>query len=173
MELLTIGFSKPRKFKIGSWLIRWSEKTSFSHIYIQWSSQFLEREIIYQASQSMVHFIEGKRFNEINQTLYKFDILLNSSTKKKVIQYAMDRAGVKYSYKQLLGLSIAKILNLLGFKASNPLKDGRSGYVCCELVAEVLIELGFVMPQDLDDITPKDVFDYLMGKQDEFTKQKL
>jgi hypothetical protein len=162
METLTVGFSKARsKWKFFSTLIRWIEGTTFSHVFIRWNSQYLERDVIYQASGSAVNFQEGKRFDSINETVYKFDILLSDSTRKKVVQFAMDQAGSPYSLKQLLGLLIAKVSKLLGFKPLNPLKDGRSSYICCELVAEILAELGHKMPQDLDDITPKDVFEFL------------
>jgi hypothetical protein len=162
METLTVGFSKARsKWKFLSTLIRWADQAPFSHVFIRWNSAYLERDVIYQASGSAVNFQEGKRFDAINETLYKFDILLSDSTRKRVMQFAMDQAGAPYSLKQLLGLSISKLSKLIGFKILNPFKDGRSHYICCELVAEILAELGYKMPEDLDDITPKDVFEFL------------
>jgi hypothetical protein len=165
MQTLTIGFSKAKsKWKILSTLIRWLEGTEFSHVFIRWNSEYLQRDVIYQASGSMVHFMEGKRFDSINQTVDKFDILLSDATRKKVIQFAMDQAGAPYSVKQLVGLGLAKLMNSLGFKGSNPFKDGRSHYICCELVAEVLIELGYSISQNLDEITPKDIYELLSSK---------
>lgn len=162
MAKLIIGFSKPKGFRIVSKLIRWVDGVPFSHTYIRWYSTFFDRDIIYQASGSAVNFMEGKRFDSSNDTIDVFEFDINDNTHIKIIQFAMDNSGIKYSIKQLIGLGIVRLVSLLGFQIKNPFSNGRSSYVCVELVSQVLIDyLNYNINKDLDEMTLKDAYDLL------------
>lgn len=62
MEQITIGFSKSKKFlPIGSWLIRAYMGTPYSHVYLKFYSQSLNRTLIYEAVGGGVRFIGSKQ----------------------------------------------------------------------------------------------------------------
>lgn len=45
-----------------------------------------------------------------------------------------------------------RITKLFGIRIRNPFSNGDKAYVCCELVAEALKQLGFPGPKDLDQV---------------------
>lgn len=157
-----IGFSRPRsKFLIISWLIRAVERTNYSHVYIRWKSDWLDRDIVYEASGTMVHFLEGKRFDKKAECVHLFKVDCSDEARKKIIQFAMDNAGASYGIKQLLGIGIVKLMRIFGKDIKNPFSDGKSTWVCSELAGEALKELGHKIPICRDNLTPKDIFTIL------------
>lgn len=159
---LKISFSRPIKFKIFSWLIRKIDRSEFSHVSISWYSEFLEREIVYQASSVMVNFCEGKRFREQHKIIEEIELDMSEDTRKRVIQYAMDRAGVPYGILQCVGIAWVKLCAALGKNVRNPFSNGRTLYVCCELAADLLeSEFGFKFSESLDNLTPRDLLQIL------------
>lgn len=162
MDTLIIGFSKSKKkFAIYSWLICWVEGTPFSHAYIRWYSNALQRDIIYQASGTMVNFCGRKVFDEHHRVVEEFQIEVSPEAKQKVVQFAIDNAGVPYGTKAALGIGLVRFMKLFGKTITNPFRDGKTTYVCSELVADILIEaLGQKLDQGIDDIGPKTLYEY-------------
>lgn len=160
MDSLIVGFSKPRsKIAILSKLIRLVQGTEFSHVYVAWDSEWLDTRIIYEASGSMVHFIDQDRFNQKVIVVHEVSIPISKECKKKVVRFAMHKASSPYSVKQLGKIFLYKVLTSLKLPCSWLKKDDRVSYVCSELVSQILIEcLGEKMDQDLDVITPADVY---------------
>lgn len=161
MATLKVSFSKPKSFKIFAWVIMKVDSSTFSHVSVSWDSPKLERTVVYQASSVMVNFVEGKRFLEEHEVIADFDLEMDSETHKKVVQFAMDRAGIPYGIMQCVGIGWVKLMKLFGKKVKNPFPNGTKNYVCCELVADLLNQdFGFAF-QDLDNLTPTDVFNIL------------
>lgn len=162
MNSILVGFSKPKmKFPILSWMIRLLENTKYSHVYIKWESDWLQRDIVYEASGMMVHFKEGTAFEEHAETVHLFDVECGLESKKKIIQKCMDYSGNPYGLKQLFGILIVKILRIFGKDIENPFADGNKTWVCSEIVSELLEELEITFPVNQDNITPKDIFNGL------------
>lgn len=161
-SILRISFSRPKKWKPFSALIRWIDDSEFSHVSVSWYSDRLEREIVYQASSVMVNFCEGKHFAETHEIIEQLEIEMEPETEKRVIQWAMDRAGIPYSIKQCFGILWVKIMQKIGIKVKNPFNNGRTLYICCELAAELLeLEFGYKFSEDLDLLTPKSLYNIL------------
>lgn len=138
------------------------DQSNFSHVSISWKSSYLEREIVYQASGLAVNFCEGARFRQEHEIIKELTFSISEDTQKKVIQFAMDRAGVPYSIKQVFGIAYIKLLKLFKINENNPFSDGRKAYVCCELVAEILKELlNFDIKDNLDNLTPRELYQLL------------
>jgi len=57
---------------------------------------------------------------------------------------------------------------MLGFTVKNPFRNGSEGYVCSELVAELLTQFtDYNFNDHLDEVTPKMIYDTLSKmKQD-------
>lgn len=162
MEKVIIGFSRPRQTKILSSIIMGILDTPYSHVYIKIHSDSLERDLIYQASGLAVNFMAPAIFDAHNVVVKEFSFDVTSQKKKEILQFCVDNAGVPYGSKELIGLGWVCVNEKLGRKISNPFRDGRASYVCCELGAKVAEDfLEIPINQDLDDLTPKEFYEAL------------
>lgn len=163
MENITIGFSRPQKWKPFAWLIMTAYGIPYDHVYIKFHSNYYERDVIYQASSTMVNFMSPIVFQANNIIVKEFQLDISTENKKNMVKFAMDNAGIPYGIKQCLGLAIVKICEMFGKKILNPFKDGGKTYVCCELATYVLEQYDSIsIPFDQDTINPKELYDYLV-----------
>lgn len=149
-----IGFSKPRsKYAIGSYLIRFFLKTPFSHTYIRFMGQ--DRSFIYESvGRAGTRFISSSHWLDHAIVVSEFPIDLDDTHYRKLRNYCMDNAGIKYGFFQNIGVVLAKIFKL----KKNWFKKGKN---CSEAVAEALINQGFTIEKTPDLITPKDIYNLL------------
>jgi hypothetical protein len=161
---ITIGFSKPKKWKLFAQLIMWGYNIPYSHVYIRLYSVSYQRHLIYQASHSMVNFMGVNVFNEENITTDEFRLDISDQNLKDMMAFAIDNAGKHYGIKQAIGMGIVRVAEIFGKYIKNPFADRAHTYVCSELCAHILKEFaGTSIPRDIDDITPKDVYVYLQA----------
>src|SRR5690349_251313 len=104
MKTIAIGFSRPKKFNILSWLIMKVQRTEYSHVYVRFHSDSLDRDLIYQASGLQVNFVGGTLFKDHHLTVKEFSLSVTDETYKNTLQFAVDKAGMPYSIKQLFGI---------------------------------------------------------------------
>lgn len=157
MRRVVVGFSRPRGFfKPFSWAIRLVERTQFSHVYIRSRAEALGVDLIYQASGLQVNFMGLSHFREKALSLYEFEAELSDESYRKFMRWAIENSGANYSTKQPLGILLIKLFNL----GCNPFDNGRSAWVCSELVGFVLSEfLDLKVDVDLETIGPRGIFD--------------
>lgn len=160
---IIVGFSRPpNKFVPFSDAIRFILGTPFSHVYLKFKVDSFDRVLIYQASGLAVNFMAEQRFlaKEIIVAEFQFEVL--EATFNETMQFAIDQVGVPYGILQIFGILYTKALGLIGIRVKNPFPNGRSNYVCSELVAQILKEImGLDVEYDLDLITPKEIFEFL------------
>lgn len=165
---LIIGFSKPKKFKAFAWLIMKAYQTPYSHSYIKFHSDSYERNLIYHASHTMLNFMGEDVFYSESIPVKEFNLDVSDEIKKSVIQFAIDNAGKPYGVKEVFGLAIVRIAEILGFNIKNPI--GFKNYVCSVLVAKILEEnLNLDVPGDISDATPKRLFEYISSIENELS----
>lgn len=134
MKTLKIGFSKPKsKLAVGSYIIRLLDHAQFSHAFLRWSSTSLNRDLIYQASRGMVHFISGDNFDAEEITVIEYSIDLTDDQHKIVMQKCIDLVATDYGTLELLGMGLEKYTGI-----KNPFRDGSKSFVCSELVGTIL-----------------------------------
>lgn len=158
---ITVGFSTSKDFSLVAWTIKSIEKRPYSHAYLKYYDPFLDRNIIYEANGLSVDLISESRFLKDNIVIQEFRIELgDEELKKEVLRHAFDTIESKYSFIQLLGIGIVKIFKNFGRTISNPFDDtNRTGYICSEVVAEILKEvLKVPIIEDLDSISPSDLY---------------
>lgn len=145
MKNITIGFSKPRsKWTILSWIIRKIEKVPFSHVYVKFRSDSLDRDIIYQASGTSVNFVGSPRFHESSMTVEEYTFEVSDVIYRSIIQYAIDNAGKPYGKRELIGMGLVRAAALFGKNIKNPFRDGESSYICVELAGVLLWTAGLI-----------------------------
>lgn len=155
-KTIVIGFSTPNKWKLLSWLIKILLRTSYSHVYLKFHSESLDRDIVYQASGLAVNFIGNHRFLDHHKVIREFKLNISPECHLSTLQFAVDKAGSPYSLRQLLGILIYM---LCGIK---PKGEDQNTYVCSELIGQIMQEkFNICVNKDLDLITPKDVYHIL------------
>lgn len=161
METIKIGFSRPKnmKLKFFAWAIMKAYGTPYSHVYVRIHSGKYERDLIYQASQTMINFMGMEIFNDEALVVEEFEFQMSDESYKSMMQFAIDSAGTPYGVKECFGMAWVKIMEWCGKTVKNPFSDGGSTYVCSELASYVLKNyLGANVKEDLDDMTPLQVY---------------
>lgn len=134
----------------------------FDHVYIRWHSGKLNRDVIYQASGTMVNFM-GAQFFANNLVVDEFEIPITPENKLAMIQFAMDNAGKPYGIKECFGLAWVRICALIGKKVKNPFTADGTTYVCSELAGYILQQYaGLSIDSDIADIDPETTYQYLL-----------
>jgi hypothetical protein len=156
-KTLTVGFS--RSPRLLSKIIRWVEGSEVSHVYIKFRSDFLERDIIYEASGTEVKFVNEFTFLKRSEVIAEFDLSIPVQEYRRAVQYAMDQVGKPYGFLSLIGLGLVKVANKFGYRTKNVFKDGNRAYICSELTAEVL-ETFMTLPTEIpvEYLTPTDLY---------------
>jgi len=165
MKIVKIGFSKPtykaKPFPIFSWLIRLFEGTPYSHVYIEFSSKYLNRDLVYEAAGLCVHFAGGKLFHTQVHVIREFKIQVSDAAYKRALQFAIDNTEKPYGVIQVLGLAYVVVMRRLGKRVKNPLGDGKASYVCSEIVARMVPSLKKEFKGRMDTVTPRDIYEKL------------
>lgn len=153
MRKIIVGSSKNNL--IGSEVIQWWMGTNYSHVYVRWYLSSQEREIVYQASHNMVHFASLDRFTRDNTIIKEFCIEITDEQFKKFSQKCIDLCGDKYSVVTLLQIFMRDI-----FQDKLDYPDN-AGYICSELMCELLEDLGIKFNKPKNLTTPKDIIEVL------------
>jgi len=158
MRKIVIGFSRPKGFlKPFSWAIRLVERTPYSHVYVRSHSESLDVDLIYQASGVQVNFMGLEVFRAHALILSEFEVEVPDDKHKEFMRWAIVNAGTPYSMKQPLGILLIKLFNL----ERNPLQNGRTAWVCSEIVAFILSTFAGVDfdMRKLETIGPRGIFE--------------
>lgn len=155
MRNMYVGFSRSSlRFPVFSKLIQWYMGTDFSHTYIRFYSDTLNRNIIYESAGGGVKFVGSNEWKRRNHTVVEFSLPVKEEAYLDLMRQLIDYAGIEYGFWQNIGIVIS---DLFGLKR-NPISKGKN---CSELVSEVLASSGFELPKEPNLMTPKDVFNLL------------
>lgn len=160
MASIFIGFSKPRKFKIGAKLISWWTDTAYSHVYIRFPENKIS-STVYHAAHGMVHFKTAENFSKENETVIEYKIEATEEAKLAVLQHCMNLSGEKYGYTELIKIFCLDLCDRLSCNKFRTY-DG-SGYICSELVGTIMSDFMYIewnKPKYL--LKPKDIEDKLI-----------
>lgn len=153
MKKIIIGCSKNQL--IGSKVIQWYMNTNYSHVYVRWYLSSQDRDIVYQASHGMVHFCSLEHFTRDNVIVKEYSIELTDEQFVKFSRKCVDLAGEKYSKLELLQIIIRDISNDTISFSDQP------GYICSELMCELLEDLDIKLNKPKYLVTPKDIVEVL------------
>lgn len=148
-----IGFSRPVKFKIFSWLIRIYLRTAYSHVYIRFFDEYTQRWIIFEASHGEVHLIESSNWRKENLVIREQAFRVDEQHRREVIRFMIDHLQKPYSFRNILGIIFYQTI---GWKPPF-FNDGPDAFICSELIALALDnKIQFKKPLDL--VTPRDIW---------------
>lgn len=178
--IMSIGFSRPKKWKLFSWLIMLVEGTEFSHTFISWKCTNIDRRKVYEAVGSGSRKISNKTFKKHAYITDIFQFEVTYDELFKIDQMTHDEAGTPYGYRHVLGLLIMRIKNafyrLIGSKnkAVNKYKDGRYSQICVEAGAYT-VELAkrIDIPGDIEDYGMRDFHSFIAKHGIRISQEKL
>jgi len=151
--MIGVGFSKPKsKLAVVAHIIRFIEKTDFSHVYLQMG------QVIVHANHLGVGVIYAPTFFEKNTSVIYEPLEMNRDQFEQIIQIILPYLGKKYGFFQMIGVFIALVCKL----PKNPITKG---YLCSEFIALILQKAyNIKIDKDINLITPKDILYLLRNK---------
>ena len=151
---IVIGASrKSTGLMIGSEVIQLWMGTDYSHVYVRWYLDDQEREIVYQASHGSVHYQSLNNFTKDNVIVKEFVLDISCQQFKNMSQKCIDLAGQSYSILELAQIFVS------GFTSAK--FADQQGYICSELIGELLVDLGYNFNKPNYLLTPKDIIETL------------
>ncbi len=156
ISTITIGFSKPknRLLPIASWLIRLYEKTPYSHVYVRFYSESINRTLVYEAVGEGVRFVGLKEWELKAEEVASFTLPVKKCNATTLLQYCVDHAGEEYGFWQNVGIVIADVFRM----RKNPFRRGKN---CSEAIGDLLRMEGYELPKEPNLLTPKDIYQIL------------
>jgi hypothetical protein len=147
--------------------IRWYFGDKFSHTYFKAQLPNLIGPSILQATGAGIGICSNENFIKHNEVVREFDIEISPELFYEIYNEFHARAGTKYGYIQNIGILITRELLRIGVKLNvNPFQDGM---VCSEYLAYCLEEIypedWNSSTQDFNLTTPKDVYTYLINRE--------
>jgi hypothetical protein len=135
-----VGFSSPKKKKIGAELIKWWTGSPYSHVYIRFESSAPDvPSTMYHAAHGMVHFLTKERFEKQNTIVVEYPFDVTSEQRKHVLIKCMNISGERYGYTELIKIFILDLAKKISWDKLE--FHNSKGYICSELVAEILEDL--------------------------------
>lgn len=154
MSKMVVGFSRPKKFKIGSLFIRaWQGFTPYSHVYLKFENRWLGVDVVYQASHGSVNCIEYNNFISNNFIVKEFELLVDDDVIRNAVRSCIFLLQKPYGYLGLLKL-VCKKLFKLNYKG-----DGTRSLHCSELACIICPRL--LIDKDPDFVEPIDLYKQL------------
>lgn len=141
MSTALIGFSRPKKFKLGSEAIKLWMNTPYSHVYLRVYSQYTKQWLVYQASHGMVNCLTYDNFRANNVVVREFALNIEPEKQRFCIRRAQQLLGKPYGY-----LGLAKLV-LREFGLPLP-GDGDKSFHCSEFIVALFPEILDDYPQD-------------------------
>lgn len=147
-DCIYIGFSEPKKFKLGAAGIKLWQNSNYSHVYIRMST------VVVHSAQGSVHATSFSKFKKDNNVIQEFKI--ETSDLYAIQIYCYSKVGQKYGYIELLKIFSYDIFNNIGIKLGF---NDSNGYICSEFIGWVLTEkLNHTFDKPHFLLTPKDIY---------------
>lgn len=137
MDEIVIGFSTTKS--LISKVIRWFEKTPYSHVYIRFYSENIGRWLVYHANHDNLNFQNLPNLTNENEIIYEYLLPVTPEQKMKIVQYCVDNVHRRYGLMTLLGIALVRSAkDFFKRDISNPFVDKEKTQICSELAGRVL-----------------------------------
>lgn len=151
--IFSIGFSRSKSpWKIGSFVIRETEKREFSHSYIKYIDPLTNIVLISQASRGQVNITNYDIFLKDNIVVVEYEYEANEEQTKLIMEDIYSHIGKPYSMTQLVLIAIKKILHI-----EINLRNKEDEFICSEWCAKIAKRLNISIPEELDYLTPSNL----------------
>jgi len=156
MRKISFVATRPKKFKIGAWLIMKVLGTDYSHVCVLFhSTSKLDKFYPYEANgHAGVNFVGQTIWSERNKIVWQVTKDFDNDSYDDILDYSMGLCGITYATMQNIGI---KLCDWTGLQY-NPWSKGKN---CSELFRLLAARCGIMIPGDDNRITPRDAVDYL------------
>ena len=175
MTTLSIGESKPKKFKLFSYLIKLVEATDHTHSFVSWKDPRTDIRAVAEARGSGCRVVTNHHFKAEAHVVRIFQYKITVEQLLKFEKYVWEQLGKPYGFKHILGLLLMRV----GITKENKYKDGEYSQICAELsVRGIAHALGIQLPKGVEDWGLREVHEFNMhmfrsGKCDLATPDKI
>ena len=155
--ILSVGESRPKKFKIGAEILMAVEGTDHSHSFISWRDESLGIRKVAEARGGGGRIVINEQFRQENHIVrvFQYEICPISLRELEIWIWGHLRP---YGYKYNLGIGIMRLKSLFRCKSVNPFKDGDFSMVCVELTARAIaLSMGIQLPYSIEDFGLKEM----------------
>lgn len=155
--ILSVGESRPKKFKIGASVIKAVEGTDHTHSFVSWRDENLGIRKVAEARGGGGRIVINTQFREENYIVRVFQYEIDPIKLKELEIWIWENLR-PYGYKHNLGLGIMRIQNFYyelfnSMKTGkNPFKDGLYSQICVEMTARAIaLATGLALPGNVED----------------------
>jgi hypothetical protein len=127
---IVIGFSKPRKMNIISFLIMKICKTSYSHTYLMYREDITKDLMIIEASHGEVHEQMYLDWIQKNMIVREYERSIKKEDYSSFQHFINSALNKSYNKKLLIGIMIEKV-----FGIKNNIGIDNNKFICSEFVA--------------------------------------
>jgi len=138
---MIIVTSAPKNWKIGAELIKFYQKTKFSHVAI------IKGDLVFQASHGSVNCTYISVFLKDNEIIDRFYV----SNDRIDMNFVKLQLGKKYSFWQVIQIAIDYVFNI-----RITINNGNQKFICSEFVGKALR-----LPWVNEHTTPAQIAEYL------------
>lgn len=175
MNYLTIYFAKNTgKFVPLSWLIRWFQKSDYSHIILKFRSDSLDRDLYYDASGQGLNFKNQHEVFSHYEITDSFALEMTREQNILSLQWCIDNLHIKYGYAQIAYLALERVGKKLGIKVPFFVKNRRKRMICNEVGYYLLKDvLGDEIEINPDATDLNWLYAYLVKREVKITSKML
>lgn len=149
--ILSVGESRPKKWKPGAALIKAFEGTDHTHSFVSWKDQRLGIRKVAEARGSGGRIVTNHQFKAENEVVRIYQYTIEQAKLDELEIWIWENLR-PYGYRHLIGLAEMRIRRLWDKKAVNRLKDGDYSLICVEMTAKAIqLALGMDFPGDVED----------------------
>jgi len=133
-------------------------KTPYDHTYM------VIEDDIFEANYSGVVLVDKESWLKTHEMILEIEVVVSDLRYIELLEFIKEALGTPYGFWQLF-----RILMKWDYH-----DNGIDKYVCSELMARAFyIELGFNPEDELDSITPRDIYDRIMKLYHELQDGKI
>lgn len=132
---MKIIFTRPKKFKLFSWIVRKIEKSKFSHCAILTSDNETMISIVVHADKYRVRPMSFSNFAKQNEIIHSIDVTrrLSPFERLEAKRFFINSYGTGYGFLTILGMLFSRI-----FKIKNIFADKKKTMVCSEFIIRAI-----------------------------------
>lgn len=156
---ISLGESRPKKFKLFSWATQKVEGVDHSHVFVSWKDEDGLRWVA-EARGSGIRLVSNKTFKRDSEVVNIYQYPCSAADYQKVITYVWSQSGNEYGFGQILGLLLMRVGNAFARYMDgaawfgNPFTDGNKSQICCEFA----LNIAGITSNDID--VPKYIENY-------------
>lgn len=161
MRKLQILFTRPREFKLGSWIIsKWINRP-YSHVAFSWIDD-QNREIVWQAAHGCVHTILMSNFIKENEIVNSVYLDMTNAQYQHLRDFCYYYSGYVYSFTGLFHVVAYDVSKKFGIPI---IPENSKGFICSELCSLGLLQVfGYALFKASHLMKPDDIFKLLINE---------